>query len=107
MSDPAPRPLIGVTGPIRGGRAAWLFTRMALRRAGASVVHITPARAFAPERLDGLVIGGGADVTEPLSEGEGPEPPPERVRWPRRMLDLLLAPFVLLFRYMFAIQRHG
>ena len=107
MSVPAPRPLIGVTGPNRGGRAAWLFTALALRRAGARVVRITPARPFTPEQLDGLVIGGGADVTEPLSEGDGAEPPPERVIWPRRVLDLVLAPFVLLFRYVFAIQRHG
>ena len=45
-------------------------------------------------------------MTEPI---EGPDlpPPPERVRWPRRVLDLLLAPFVLLFRYVAAVNRHG
>lgn len=107
MSSPA-RPLVGVTGPNRGGRAAWLFTRLALWRAGARAVRITPARTFHPEQLRALVIGGGADVTEPLI---GPDlslpPPPERVRWPRRVIDLLLAPFVLLFRYLFAVHRHG
>src|SRR5262245_6034933 len=69
------RPTIGVTGPDRGGFAAWLFTRWALARSGARAVRITPNRPGHPERLDGLVIGGGADISEPLpEEHHGPEP---------------------------------
>lgn len=45
--------LIGVTGPDRGGFAAWIFTRWALSRAGARAVRVTPARAIDPEALDG------------------------------------------------------
>jgi YebC/PmpR family DNA-binding regulatory protein len=103
-----PRPTIGVTGPNRGGTAAWLFTRLALSRVGARAVRITPARRFEREALDALVIGGGADVTEPLSiPGEGEAPPKENVRWPRRILDLLLAPLVLLLRLFLAARGHG
>ena len=106
---PAPRRArVGVTGPDRGGLSAWIFTWLALRRAGARAVRITPSRAVSPDQLDALVIGGGADVTEPLAEPELTDPPPpERVRWPRRVLDLLLAPFVLLFRFVAAVHRHG
>ena len=36
------------------------------------------------------MLGGGADVTEPLSPAGAvePAPPPSRLRWPRRILDL-------------------
>lgn len=99
---------VGVTGPDRGGLSAWIFTWLALRRVGAQAVRITPSRPFPPDQLDALVIGGGADVTEPLVVPDLPDPPPpERVRWPRRVLDLLLAPFVLLFRFVAAVHRHG
>ena len=59
------RPRIGVTGPDRGGTAAWLMTSRALRRAGAEPIRITPARATHAS-LDGLVLGGGADVDPAL-----------------------------------------
>jgi putative glutamine amidotransferase len=108
MRGVTPRPVVGVTGPDRGGGSAWLFTWLALWRVGACAVRITPARPYPPARLDGLVIGGGADVTEPLVPVDpSASPPRERVRWPRRLLDLLLAPFVLLVRYVAAAQRHG
>ncbi len=103
------RPRVGVTGPNRGGTAAWWFTRLALWRAGARALRITPSRGFEREQLDGLVIGGGADITEPLApQREGEAPPAEHVRWPRRMLDLLFAPLVLLLRWFLATSRgHG
>jgi putative glutamine amidotransferase len=56
------RPRIGVTGPDRGGFAAWLLTSAAIRRAGGAPLRITPARPQSSEALDGLVLGGGADV---------------------------------------------
>ena len=64
-------PLIGITGPDRGGFAAWFMTRLALRRAGARTVRITPSRSVDESKLDGVVIGGGSDV-EPLHYGEEP-----------------------------------
>jgi putative glutamine amidotransferase len=100
-------PLIGVSGPERGGTPAWLFTRLALRRAGARVVRITPNRPFDPERLDGVVLGGGADITPDLDEVAEPAPPPSRLPWRRRALDLLIAPPLLLFRYLGATRNHA
>jgi len=107
MAERIPRPLIGVTGPNEGGWPAWISSRWALSRAGARAVRITPARPVDAARLDGLVIGGGADVSEPLSGELEPAPAPSRVHWPRRALDLLLAPPVLLVRFVFAKKRHG
>ena len=63
------RPTIGVTGPDRGGTAAWMATRIALRRAGAKAVRVTPAHPRDIVELDGLVLGGGADV-DPALYGE-------------------------------------
>lgn len=59
------RPRIGVTGPDRGGGIAWWCTALALRRAGAKPVRITPNRIVMLGKLDGFVIGGGADVGGP------------------------------------------
>src|SRR4051812_34719096 len=64
-----PRVRIGVTGPDRGGDAAWLFTWLQLALAGASAVRITPhrhANSSIIEEIDGLIIGGGADVNPTL-----------------------------------------
>jgi putative glutamine amidotransferase len=108
MDRRSKRPLIGVTGPHAGGWPAWIFTRLAVRRAGGRALRITPRRRCDPSLLDGLVIGGGADVTEPLDEVKAqPAPPPSRVRWPRRVLDLLLAPLVLVVRLLFSTRSHG
>ncbi len=58
----SPRPRIGVTGPDRGGDAAWLMTALAVLRAGGIPRRITPARPDDGSTLDGLIVGGGADV---------------------------------------------
>lgn len=55
-------PTIGVTGPDKGGEMAWLFTALAVRLAGGRPVRITPARPRTADGLQGLIIGGGADV---------------------------------------------
>jgi len=63
------KPLIGVTGPYKGGAAAWWFTRFGVWQAGGRAVRITPASKDAGVEelgLDGLVIGGGADVDPKL-----------------------------------------
>lgn len=103
-----PRPLIGVTGPRRGGWPAWIFTRLAVHRAGGRALRITSASNLDFDRLQGLVIGGGADVSEQIGDPqrEAP-PPPTRVRWPRKLLDVLFAPLVLLVRLIASTRRHG
>ncbi|WP_412852049.1 gamma-glutamyl-gamma-aminobutyrate hydrolase family protein [Ectothiorhodospira shaposhnikovii] len=65
------RPRIGVTGPDQGGMAAWLMTAWCILRAGGIPLRITPARPHDGTGLDGLVIGGGADV-DPALYGQDP-----------------------------------
>ncbi len=72
------RPRIGVTGPDRGGDAAWWATRLALARSGARAVRVTPSRRIDdPDDLDGLVLGGGADVDPRLYGDAAPLPLPK------------------------------
>lgn len=66
------RPVIGVTGPDEGGAAAWWFTRFAVRRAGGRARRITPKRPADAAALDGLILGGGADVAPALYGEEAP-----------------------------------
>lgn len=101
-------PVIGVTGPDRGGYAAWFMTQLALRRVGAKPVRITPSHPVDESLLDGLVIGGGSDV-EPLHYGE--EPLEEILKQERsiRLLDWLVNILLFVFRRLFMardVQRY-
>jgi putative glutamine amidotransferase len=65
-------PLIGVTGPSRGGRSGWAFSWLALRATGARARRLRPPfRAEQLENLDAIVIGGGANV-DPKRYAEQP-----------------------------------
>jgi len=63
------RPIIGVTGPNHGGGAAWFFTALSVRLAGGKPRRIQPAQPAGIEEIDGLILGGGADV-EPRRYGQ-------------------------------------
>ena len=96
------KPLIGVTGPDQGGRAAWWATRWLLKRAGARACWITPSRQRNVGELDGLVIGGGADI-EPKLYGQQRmeevfEAARERQTLHRKLVILLLFPLIYLMR---------
>jgi putative glutamine amidotransferase len=56
------RPTIGVTGPDKGGGVAWFFTSLAVWMAGGKPVRITPSNPRTADGLQGLIVGGGADV---------------------------------------------
>jgi putative glutamine amidotransferase len=101
--------LIGVTGPDRGGFVSWFFTRLMLWRCGARAVRITPRRSCDVATLDGIVFGGGADVSEPLSlaltppvEGES-ELPLRRLSWRHH----LMAPLIVILRWLGSRRSHG
>jgi putative glutamine amidotransferase len=64
------RPVIGVTGPDKGGDRAWYFTRYAVTWAGGRPVRLTPRRSHLHEPLNGIVIGGGDDIYPTLYESE-------------------------------------
>ncbi|MFC7333628.1 gamma-glutamyl-gamma-aminobutyrate hydrolase family protein [Rhodocista pekingensis] len=70
---PPVRPLIGVTASARRSLTPWLFNRLALVRAGARAVRLTPETDCRFDRLDGLVIGGGDDIA-PARYGSLVEP---------------------------------
>lgn len=63
------QPVIGVTGPNEGGQAAWLFTALSVILAGGKPLRITTSMPRSIGQIDGLIMGGGADV-EPLKYGQ-------------------------------------
>lgn len=64
------RPVIGVTGPDKGGDRAWNFTRCAVIWAGGNPLRLTPKNSHLHEVLNGIVIGGGDDIYPTLYESE-------------------------------------
>lgn len=58
--------MIGVTGPAGGIPFAWWATRAALRAVGARPLRLRPGDPWRPHGLDGVVIGGGADIAVAL-----------------------------------------
>lgn len=70
MPETLLRPVIGVTGPDRGGDRAWYFTRYAISGAGGKPVRLTPKHSHLHELLNGIVIGGGDDIYPTLYESE-------------------------------------
>lgn len=96
------RPLIGVTGPVRGGRISWWMTRRALRRAGARCVRITSDKPRQAAALDGVVLGGGSDISpeyygEELRELAAGD---TRQRFREKLISLLL----FLIRALFSVK---
>lgn len=64
------RPTIGITGPDKGGGVAWFFTALGVWLAGGKPVRITPSKPRTADGLQGLIIGGGADVDPSTYEQE-------------------------------------
>lgn len=105
------RPRIGVTGPDRGGLAAWIFTALAVWRVGGRPLRIRPGQRVAFERLDGLIIGGGADVS-PALYGEHRHLPVSEMTDPgtfgwRRALGFILFPLLWLLRRVLTKKKGG
>jgi len=109
------RPIIVVSGPDRGGLTAWLFTCWAVWLWGGRAVRATPRRGAPRARIDGLILGGGADVhPSRYVDTERPPPPLEEQlrRTPRRsklrtVVGYLLAPFLYLLRLLFSSPHMG
>lgn len=104
----ANKPLIGVTGPDKGGRAAWWAARWSLNRAGARACWIRPGKPRSIEGLDGLIIGGGADVSPHLYGEKQVEQVLEEARQQtslRRKLAMLVV-FPLIFLFRLALSGH-
>jgi putative glutamine amidotransferase len=65
----ARRPLIGVTKPNHGDRAAFWAACLALGLSGARTIPITAARPIEARGVDGLLLGGGTDIHPALFDG--------------------------------------
>lgn len=64
------KPLIGVSTSALGGWRSFLAIRFALWRAGAKAQRITARTAYDIDRLDGVIAGGGDDISASLYGGE-------------------------------------
>lgn len=62
MGNGADRPLIGITKPERGDNLAYLCIKAAIYLAGGRSLRLTTGTSWRDAEIDGLIIGGGADV---------------------------------------------
>ena len=66
-----PRPCIGVTSSRGGGRYMWWFYWLSLTLMGARPLRlVAPRGPVSIEDFDGLIIGGGDDISAELYQGE-------------------------------------
>jgi putative glutamine amidotransferase len=106
-----PKPRIGVTGPDKGGLSAWWFTARAVRRAGGKPVRIRPGKPHGIDDLEGLIIGGGADVS-PTLYGQQRIPDLDQFQdrgisgW-RRLLGLIVFPLLFVIRRLLTTKTSG
>ncbi|MBP3191732.1 gamma-glutamyl-gamma-aminobutyrate hydrolase family protein [Natronogracilivirga saccharolytica] len=108
------KPVIWVSGPDKGGTAAWLATKFAVRRSGGKAVRVTPSKLDAirrkslPDEPHALILGGGADIDPGRYEDlisdlknirtSPDEKEPKGQRW----VTLILAPLFGLLRKAFS-----
>ena len=59
------RPIVAITGPEKGGFPAWMFTWLAVWRAGGKAVRVRPSKNN-DISFHALIIGGGADINPEL-----------------------------------------
>lgn len=106
------RPLIGITGPDKGGTAAWWFTRFAVWLQGGKSVRIRPSEPHRGIDLDGLILGGGADINperygQSLMDGlpgkKRPKPSGAK-QWFIRLISFLIFPLLFLIRKLFSTK---
>ncbi len=112
------KPVIWVSGPDKGGTAAWLATRFAVRRSGGKPMRVTPSnvgkvtrktlRRTGDNAPHALILGGGADIdpvhyqdliTDLRNIRTTPDP---REPSGQRIWTLLLTPFFGLLRQLFS-----
>ncbi len=100
------RPVIGISGPDRGGYAAWWFAALRVRLQGGRALRITPRRGFNLAQLDAIIIGGGADIEPEQKKGELRHVR-EAVHQTRESswLKWILYPLIFLVRRLFSIKK--
>ena len=104
MSNKSPkRPVIGVTGPGKRGRANWWFFKFLVKWLGGKPVLIIPGREPDVKTLHGLILSGGADINPERYGRERDSLPYKRQKRRWTPLKLLFFPFVQLYKEAFAI----
>lgn len=96
------KPIVAVTGPDKGGFPAWMFTWLAVKRAGGKPVRITPSRKKDVE-FDALIIGGGADINPEMYGQDQMEQlkqvsKSEKKGFLKMVISIFLSVFIFLFR---------
>ena len=103
------KPLIGVTGPDRGSMIAWLFTSLSIKLQGGKTTHITPLNNDMLENVDGLVLGGGADI-EPVhylkEDSISSEGKQQNMPFLNKCLAIVFYPLIFLLRWLFSLKIH-
>lgn len=96
------KPVIGISGPDKGGYGGWFFTALSVRLAGGKPLRITPSKPAEITDIDGLILGGGADVApekygqERLDTEDLKKKNRNLIEW---ILTLLFFPVYFLGRY--------
>jgi len=108
------KPAIGVTGPDKGGYMAWIFTKLAIWRAGGKAIRITPERGYTIEHIDGLILGGGADINpgryqQSFDSEEIMREKPDKglLKWIKFVMRAIFYPLLFAFRKLFSTSEHG
>jgi len=104
------KPVIGITGPDRGGLVQWWFLALAIWRAGGQPKRIRPQAVLDITLLDGLLVGGGADIDPALYQADEEAPLPElskRIPWHRRVMSWIIAPAIYVLRRLFSLPGPG
>lgn len=96
------RPMIGVCGPDDGGTFSWICMALSIWIAGGKPKRIRPEKPAGMDQLDGLVLGGGADI-EPKKYGQERRVKAFLAKNKRTIFEWILSiiffPFYWLFRY--------
>lgn len=106
------KPNIGVTGPDKGGTAAWWFTRLAIWLQGGRAVRLRPGDSEYDGDLHGLVLGGGADINpehygqDRISDMIGSDENRGGFRrWMQAMASVLFFPIIFFLRKILSTKR--
>lgn len=111
------KPYIGVTGPDKGGYAAWFFTALSVWLSGGIPLRIRPSQIKSIDRLQALIVGGGADVDPQTYEQDNfideylhETLKNKRITLSQRIasfIKLLIYPIIFLTRKLFSRKSHG
>ncbi|MDZ7691278.1 MAG: gamma-glutamyl-gamma-aminobutyrate hydrolase family protein [Balneolaceae bacterium] len=104
------KPIIGVTGPEEGGLQHGFLPSSRFGCRG-EAVRITPGKSYDIDKLDGLILGGGADIN-PEYYGQQRKSSLEteitkESRWRKylvRAITILLYPLVFGIRKLFSVE---